>query len=95
MVTEWPRLANGGLDMLAELIDTDDYKVVITDTLGRVRVPRGGRDSYQEDSDALSILHDLVQQRPASPCSLFTTIARMTTPTSTSTPSRAPPESVE
>lgn len=63
-VTEWPRFDAGGIDMLAELVDTDGYRVVIIDTLARVRkARRGGGDAYQEDSDALAELHDMVRGR--------------------------------
>ncbi len=64
LVTEWPRLDNGGLDRLAEEIDSGGYKIIIIDTLGRVRVPRRGKDHYQEDSDAISMLHDMTRKRP-------------------------------
>lgn len=61
---KWPRFDTGGLELLADLIDADGYKVVIIDTIGRVRSPRKGRDSYQEDTDAISAIHDLVRERP-------------------------------
>jgi hypothetical protein len=32
--------------------------------LGKVRSPRRGKDSYQEDSDAISQIHDLARERP-------------------------------
>jgi len=62
LVTEWPRLENGGIELMNKMISTYEYQVVIIDTLGRVRVPRRGRDSYQEDTDALSGLHDLTRE---------------------------------
>ena len=63
-VTEWPRFDADGLDLLAEIVDKDGYKVVFIDTLGRVRNPRKGRDSYQEDNNAIARIHDLVRSRP-------------------------------
>ena len=64
VITVWPRFDAGGIDLLAELVDADGYEVVIIDTLGRVRTPRKGRDTYQEDTDALSAIHDMVRERP-------------------------------
>lgn len=64
LVTEWPRMDDGGIELLAEVIDRDGFRVVFIDTLGRIRVPKRGRDSYQEDSDAIAQIHDLVRERP-------------------------------
>ena len=44
-----------GIELLAEVIDRDGYRVVFIDTLGRIRVPERGRDSCQEDSDAIAL----------------------------------------
>jgi RecA-family ATPase len=63
LVTSWPRLDKGGLELLSDAVETDGYKVVIVDTLARVRAPRKGRDAYQEDSDAMSQVHQLVTER--------------------------------
>lgn len=63
VATQWKRFDQGGLDNLADAVDTDGYKVVFVDTLARVRAPRKGKDSYQEDSDAMSKVHDLVRER--------------------------------
>lgn len=64
MVTSWPRLDEGGVELLRDVTDIDGYRVVVIDTLGKVRSPRRGKDGYQEDSDALSQLHDLTRERP-------------------------------
>ena len=64
-ITEWPRFQLGGLDVLSELIDRDGFKVVIIDTLARVRKPRrGGGDAYLEDTGALAEVHDMTRARP-------------------------------
>ena len=63
-VTEWPRFDADGLDLLAEVIDKYGFQVVFIDTLSRVRSPRKGRDSYQEDSNAIAEIHDLARSRP-------------------------------
>jgi RecA-family ATPase len=63
-VTEWPRFDKGGIALLAEVIDRDGYRVVFIDTLSRVRGPAKGRDSYQDDSNAIAEIHDLVRSRP-------------------------------
>lgn len=64
IVTEWPKFDAGGLDLLAEVIDKDGYRVVFIDTVGRLRKPRRGRDSYQEDTNAIAEIHDLRRGRP-------------------------------
>ena len=64
LTTVWPRFDEDGLDLLADAIDTDGYRVVFIDTLARVRTARKGKDSYQEDSDAMTLIHDLVRERP-------------------------------
>jgi hypothetical protein len=61
----WPRFDAGGLGMLAEAVDQDGYRVVVVDTLGRVRSPRAGRgDAYLEDTKAIAAVHDLARERP-------------------------------
>ena len=64
LVTEWPRLDAGGVQLLAEIVERDGYRVVFIDPLGRVRGPRRGRDWYQEDTDALGAIHDLTRAVP-------------------------------
>lgn len=63
--TQWRRFDKGGLESLVMVIDENGYQVVIIDTLARVRKPRrGGGDAYQEDTDSLAQIHDLVRERP-------------------------------
>ena len=50
--TEWPRFDTDGLDLLAEIVDKDGYKVVFIDTLGRVR---SGQGSVRRWKDALRL----------------------------------------
>lgn len=64
LVTEWPRLDAGGVELLAEMVERDGYRVVFIDPLGRVRGPRKGRDWYQEDTDVLGAIHDLTRSIP-------------------------------
>lgn len=64
VVDTWPRFDAGGIDLLAEVVDSDGFRVVVIDTLARVRTPRKGKDSYQEDSDAIGQIHDLTRERP-------------------------------
>ena len=65
VVPNWPRFDEGGLDLLSEAVDVDGFQVVIVDTLARVRKrKRRGLDPYQEDSDAMSMIHDLTRARP-------------------------------
>src|SRR5690606_31243854 len=64
IATTWPRFDADGLELLAELIDSGGYRVVVIDTLGRVRTPRKGKDGYQEDTDAIGQIHDLARERP-------------------------------
>lgn len=64
LVTEWPRFDAGGVELLAEIVERDGYRVVFIDTLGRVRGQRKGKDWYQEDTDALGAIHDLTRSIP-------------------------------
>ena len=62
---QWPALDKGGIDLLDEAVDADGYRVVFIDTLGRVRTGRPRRgDAYQEDTDAMTGLHDLTREKP-------------------------------
>lgn len=64
LATAWPRLAVGGLDRLADHVRDGGFDVVVIDTLAKVRSAKSGRDSYQEDSDALGAVHDIARDRP-------------------------------
>lgn len=64
LATAWPRFAVGGLDRLADQVRVGGFDVVVIDTLAKVRSVKSGRDSYQEDSDALGQVHDIARDRP-------------------------------
>ena len=56
-VTQWPRLEEGGAQQLERwLRDNPDTKLVVIDTLAKVRKPARGQAVYQEDYSALESL---------------------------------------
>jgi len=55
--TEWPRLDQGGAELLDEsLTKHPDARLVVIDTLARIRKPVGGKNVYAEDYAALQEL---------------------------------------
>ncbi len=55
--TEWPRLDEGGAELLDEwLTDHPGARLVVIDTLAKVRRPAGGANVYAEDYSALEKL---------------------------------------
>ena len=55
--TEWPRLEEGGSEALERwLEDTPDARLVVIDTLQKVRTPARGKNVYAEDYAALESL---------------------------------------
>jgi len=62
---KWPRIDEGGIDAVKRWLDQHpDARMVVIDTLTKVR-PRGisNKDAYQADSDALTELHALANER--------------------------------
>jgi hypothetical protein len=65
LVHEWPRLDSGGIQYLRHALDCHpEVRVVVIDTLGRIRGPRKRGDWYGEDYEVLGALHDLARERP-------------------------------
>ena len=57
LVTQWPRLDDGGLEALEEwLIAHPDARLVIVDTLEKIRGKRAGKNPYGEDYQAVEPL---------------------------------------
>jgi hypothetical protein len=62
--TQWPRLDEGGLDHIARWLDTTPHaRLVILDTLARVRPRRSARSSYDEDYQCLGPVGQLALER--------------------------------
>ena len=60
LVTEWPRLDDGGLEALeAWLTSHPDARLIIIDTLEKVRGKRAGKNPYGEDYEAVKPLLSL------------------------------------
>ncbi len=54
---EWPRLDEGGLDYLVEWLENHpDAKLVVIDTMIKIRPPAKGKNIYSEDYHALEAL---------------------------------------
>lgn len=61
--TRWAKYKEGGLDALEKLMATDKPRLVIIDTLIRVRNNRSGNATlYSEDYEAISVLQQLALQ---------------------------------
>jgi hypothetical protein len=57
VTTEWPRLVDGGTDALDRWLEEHpDARLVVIDTLAKVRQPARGNAVYQEDYTALETL---------------------------------------
>lgn len=64
--TTWPRLDKGGLERLdIWLTEHPDARLVVLDTLQRVRAPLKGHDRYGEDYAAVAELQDLASTHRA------------------------------
>ena len=62
---EWPRIDEGGVEAIKKWLDQHpEARLIVIDTLAKVR-PRGiaNKDAYQADTDALTELHALANQR--------------------------------
>ena len=63
LVTQWPRLNEGGLDHLEAWLETHpDSRLLIVDTLQKVRPPQGTRGLYAGDYATVSCLKTLADQ---------------------------------
>lgn len=61
--TEWPRLNEGGLDMIGSWLHaTPDARFVVLDTFAKVKARSTGRDQYEDDYDALSGLKAMADE---------------------------------
>lgn len=55
--TEWPRLEEGGTEALEQwLSDSPGARLVVVDTLAKIRKPARGQNVYAEDYTALESL---------------------------------------
>jgi len=63
-VTQWPRLDEGGADLLDEwLCDHSDVRFVVVDTLKQIRGRQKSRDSfYDQDYDAINALKQVADK---------------------------------
>jgi hypothetical protein len=62
LFTEWPRFDAGGLDRLKELIERERPKLVVIDTLAKVRPATTNSNVYEQDYKALAPLTALANQ---------------------------------
>lgn len=60
--TTWPRLTDGGLDLLTRSVESDGYRLVIVDTLGRA-VGRADTNDYGDMTAVLGGLQELAIAR--------------------------------
>ncbi len=57
LANEWPRLDEGGLDYIVEWLEsTPDARLVVIDTMVKIRPPAKGKNIYSEDYHALEAL---------------------------------------
>ncbi len=57
LANEWPRLDEGGLDYIVEWLEnTPDARMVVIDTMVKIRPPAKGKNIYSEDYHALEAL---------------------------------------
>src|SRR5215212_8360654 len=60
LATEWPRLGDGGLDALEAWLNTHpDARLVVIDTLAKIRAGQSGKNLYKEDYEAVEPLVEL------------------------------------
>src|SRR5215212_3012994 len=60
LATQWPRLGDGGLDALeAWLSAHPDARLVVIDTLAKIRAGQSGKNLYKEDYEAVEPLVEL------------------------------------
>ena len=63
LATEWPRLDNGGLELLAAHLEANpDTRLVVIDTLAKIRPEARGQNVYAEDYAALEKLLPLAAE---------------------------------
>ncbi len=62
LFTQWPRFDAGGLDKLKELIESEKPKLIIIDTLAKVRPAATNSNVYENDYKALAPLTELANQ---------------------------------
>lgn len=62
LFTEWPRFDTGGLDRLKELIERERPKLVVIDTLAKVRPATTNSNVYEQDYKALAPLTELANR---------------------------------
>ncbi len=60
--TAWPRLTQGGLDLLARAIDAEGYAFVVLDTIGRA-VGRLDRNDYGDNTELMGALQEIALSR--------------------------------
>lgn len=60
----WPTLDGMGASLLGQAIDEYGFRLVVVDPLSRARVPKRGRDSYQEDVSGMALIHEVTRDRP-------------------------------
>ncbi|MFM2300447.1 MAG: hypothetical protein RLZZ84_183, partial [Pseudomonadota bacterium] len=62
LFTEWPRFDAGGLDRLKELIERERPKLVVIDTLAKVRPATTNSNVYEQDYKALAPLTEMANR---------------------------------
>lgn len=62
LFTEWPRFDAGGLDKLKELIEREKPKLIVIDTLAKVRPAQTNSNVYEQDYKALAPLTELANR---------------------------------
>jgi AAA domain/3'-5' exonuclease/Domain of unknown function (DUF3854) len=60
LATQWPRLGEGGLDALEAWLNAhSDARLVVIDTLAKIRAGQSGKNLYKEDYEAVEPLVEL------------------------------------
>lgn len=62
LYTSWPRFDAGGLDEMRKLIEREKPKLIVIDTLAKVRPPQTNGNVYEQDYKALAPLTELANQ---------------------------------
>jgi hypothetical protein len=62
LFTDWPRFDTGGLEKLKELIEREKPKLIVIDTLAKVRPAQTNSNVYEQDYKALSPLTELANK---------------------------------